>query len=246
MEQMVNSEIGGDVVDIGENFQAGLEHLAAVKTFNDISKNSPDSRKIIGNIPDPKEKKETNQQEKEKVPLEERLEEIKQPVVESPPKAAPVYSDKDLADSRTAGYEDGYSKGYSAAKSAYEEIDKNICNTLESIKSEIANLSNKQDEAQKYVVSDMANVMKYMTKKILMINKEIYSSQQLENMIQKSLKELFHEPKLNIYVCEDLTERLVSKMETIRAEAGYSGIVDILPDSTMQNGQCRVEWIGGG
>ena len=159
---------------------------------------------------------------------------------------AKTYTEKELSDSRTAGYEEGYSKGFSAAKADADTLNKEIDACVKSIDEKLASLSNSADLAGQKQEKEVADVVLRIAKKIADTALKTNPVDEVEKIVSKSFELLFDEPKIVIYVNEGMVSQVQSRVDSLASKSGFNGQVSLEVKSGLSAGDCEVHWAGGG
>ena len=178
----------------------------------------------------------------------ERQPEQVAPIQQEPvqPQNINVYTEKDIQDSRLAGYEDGYAKGYNAAKSESDTLDEEIKSSLQAIQKSLSEIKTNIQSADERYASDVMQLVSEMVKKISHIELKDKNFEVVETTVRKVLRLLFEEPIITINVNSKMVGQLVSKLDEIIKSEGFDGKVDIKGSNQIHPGDCNISWHGGG
>lgn len=156
------------------------------------------------------------------------------------------FTEEDLASSRSQGYEDGYSKGYSAAKTDADEVNKNILENLKIIDEKITQMVQLNYVADVKKDKDVALVVAKIAKKISHNALKNNSTVEIEEVIRRSFELFFDEPRLTIYINNEILGEINKKVDELASAVNFSGEVEIYGREDMPLGSCSIEWKGGG
>jgi flagellar assembly protein FliH len=68
----------------------------------------------------------------------------------------------------------------------------------------------------------------------------------VEQLLHELLAELRDEPRITLRVNDQIAEVLGPRIDTLATQEGFAGTVQLIPDSGMAPGNCRIEWGAGG
>ncbi len=176
------------------------------------------------------------------------------PAANDPPAAAPeqpaekiiTYSEKDLSDSKSKGFEEGYAKGFKDATDAAEEVNKSILETSNEIVKQAQELIKQRNLGQEKQAKDLASITLRIARKIA--GKALKSEPlvEVEEVISKSLKMLFEEPKILINVNDRVAGELTKKIDSIAEKADFTGVIEVKGSDKIGLCSCDISWQGGG
>jgi flagellar assembly protein FliH len=69
---------------------------------------------------------------------------------------------------------------------------------------------------------------------------------EIEHAVATILGQMLEKPKLTVWVSELLRDDLSEGIVTLTEQRGFAGRVTVTADPKMHEGDCRVEWAGGG
>jgi len=156
--------------------------------------------------------------------------------------AAPTFSEEELAQARAEGYESGKEDGQ---KESAEATEQRILETVESIGANLANIYNDQAKANHDIAQEMIEISTVIAKKMFPDLNARNALGEVERIVQDTLKAITDEPRVQIMVHPDLREPLSDHLASMTQRAGFEGKVYVNPDTTINLGDCRVEWSHG-
>lgn len=156
--------------------------------------------------------------------------------------AAPTFSEEELAQARAEGYESGKEDG---RKESAEATEQRILETVESVAANLANIYNDQAKANQDIAQEMIEISTVIAKKMFPDLNARNALGEVERVVQDTLKAITDEPRVQIMVHPDLREPLTDHLASMTQRAGFEGKVYVNPDTTINLGDCRVEWSHG-
>lgn len=156
--------------------------------------------------------------------------------------AAPTFSEEELAQARAEGYEAGKEDG---RKESAEATEQRILETVESIGENLAKIYNDQTKANQDIAQEMIEISTVIAKKMFPDLNARNALGEVERVVQDTLKAITDEPRVQIMVHPDLREPLTDHLASMTQRAGFEGKVYVNPDTTINLGDCRVEWSHG-
>lgn len=156
--------------------------------------------------------------------------------------AAPTFSEEELAQARAKGYESGKEDG---RKESAEATEQRILETVESIGENLAKIYNEQAKANQDIAQEMIEISTVIAKKMFPDLNARNALGEVERVVQDTLKAITDEPRVQIMVHPDLREPLTDHLASMTQRAGFEGKVYVNPDTTINLGDCRVEWSHG-
>lgn len=168
------------------------------------------------------------------------------PLIQEPRVNIPAYSEKDITESRTKGYEEGYSKGFKDARTAADEINKQIEQNLKNIENQFAQMASAKNAAYLRQEKQVAEVIMAIAGKVVGSALDKNPLAEIENIVSKSFSMLFDEPELVITVNSTIADMLEPRVISIAAKEGFKGGVIIRRQDDVAAGGCVIEWKGGG
>lgn len=164
----------------------------------------------------------------------------------SEPPKEPVYSEKQLLETRQKAYEEGYAKGYNGAKSDEAEVEKIIQVTLGEITLKLAAIGEAVKTRNNEHIKELAELIIRVARKVAgtALRKEPYA--EIEHVIKASLPLLFDEPSVSITVSNDLVANIAGRITSLARSEGFLNNIEISGSNSLSLGSCNIEWNGGG
>lgn len=170
--------------------------------------------------------------------VEEETEEAPEPEEE-----APSFSEEDMQAARDEAFAAGKEEGIREAAGTTES---RVLEALTGLTDRFAELFQAQETANAATVETAVSVAVSIARKVFPALNERNALGEIERMAVMAMEKILEEPRVVIYVHPELAPALNERLETMAAQAGYKGKVEITPLDDIPVGDCRVEWSGGG
>lgn len=171
---------------------------------------------------------------------------VQEPEEEKKEPPHPVFTEKDLLDSRQGGYEEGYAKGYGTAKSQEAEVAKRINASLDDITVKLAAISEAIKTRNNENIKELAELSLRIAQKVAGTALKNDPYQEIENVVRGCLPLLFDEPEITIFVAPDLVENVKSHITSLAKSEGLKNNIEISGNDTLSFGSCDIKWKCGG
>lgn len=158
-------------------------------------------------------------------------------------KKAETYTEEDLAAARAEGYAEGQRAGQAEAQQHTEAA---ASASLAVISDHLNQNAHDLQKALSACRRDAAEVAVIVGRKLAGELIEEHPLAAIEALIADCVGELREEPRLVIRTSDAVTEAVRDRLSGIAASAGFEGHLVLLPDETMTDQDCRVEWADGG
>ena len=165
-------------------------------------------------------------------------------VVHRAPERKPVLLKPDQIDalkkeSRDAGFAEGHSAGkeeqVAQQTAVLAKVDQNVTALIQHIDT----LAHAQEEQARGLALAVA-------KKILPAFTAQNGLQEIEALVNDTIREMAREPRLVVRVGEGEFDALNERIQAIATQRAYAGKVVILADAEVASVDCRIEWADGG
>lgn len=167
-------------------------------------------------------------------------------VPQSDPEVLKLQLEKEIAQSKAKGFEEGYAKGYSDAKSAADEVNKQVEIGVKSLADGLSQLMAEKQLQYERDATEVADIVVRVAKKITETELANNAVEAVERVIKKSFDMLFDEPQIIVTVSSHIFEGLSEKFIALAKLEGFKGKVEIVPDDRLSIASSRIEWQGGG
>ncbi|MBC8339397.1 MAG: hypothetical protein ISR51_06550 [Rhodospirillales bacterium] len=155
----------------------------------------------------------------------------------------PTFSEEEMQAARTEAFAKGKEEGISEAAAAME---RDILSALQKVEGQFTELFKSQVEADTSILDSAISVATGIARKIFPALNAQGALVEIEHMVAQALEKIIDEPSVAITIHPDLEEILKERMDALTAQAGFKGQIRILVSEDVAQGDCRVEWEGGG
>ena len=153
------------------------------------------------------------------------------------------FTEEDLAAARAEGYAEGQRDGLEQAQ---QNIKAAANASLAVISDQLGQNAHALQQALGACRRDAVEVAVTVGRKLAGNLMDEHPLAAIEGLIVDCIGELREEPRLVIRASDPVAEQVRGRISAIAESAGFQGHLVILPDDTMSDGDCRVEWADGG
>jgi flagellar assembly protein FliH len=156
---------------------------------------------------------------------------------------AEIFDQDDLSAARAQAYAEGEQAGQATAASG---IDANAAQVLDQITqgiTETAAAFNDFAEGWRQEAASIAITVGQKLAQRLLAEQPLA---EIEAMVIDCVGQLQEEPRLVVRTSSPVAEAIADRINDITARTGFGGHLVILPDETMTDQDCRIEWAHGG
>ena len=154
----------------------------------------------------------------------------------------PTFSLQELQDQKAIEYKRGLQEGQAQMLTG---IEKETANTLDMISSKVMTLSERQKEWAETVNKDAVKLTRVIMQKLAPRMMKEWELHEIEETIKEAFKFLSNEPRVLIRVSERAHEPIETEIARITSKAGFQGVVQVLGDQSINNGDCSISWDAG-
>jgi flagellar assembly protein FliH len=154
-----------------------------------------------------------------------------------------TFTEDDLARARAQGMAEAREKADAEGAVADE---RRIAEALVSLGDRLSEMFADRHDAATRAAGDATMVATAIARKMV---PEFYRSNaagEIEQAVATILDRMFETPKLTVRVSERLHGDLAERIAVMAAQRGFAGRVAVTADPQIGEGDCRVEWAGGG
>lgn len=156
---------------------------------------------------------------------------------------AEVFDEDDLAAARAQAYADGEQAGMAAAASG---VEANAVQILELIAQGMAGTAEAFNSFAEGWRQDVAGIAVSVGRKLADRLIAEQPMAEIEAMVLDCVGQLQEEPRLVIRTSTPVAEAIADRIDSITARTGFEGHLVVLPDESMTDQDCRIEWAQGG
>ena len=154
----------------------------------------------------------------------------------------PTFSLQELQDQKAIEYKRGLQEGQAQMLTG---IEKETANILDMISSKVMTLSERQKEWAETVNKDAVKLTRVIMQKLAPRMMKEWELHEIEETIKEAFKFLSNEPRVLIRVSERAHEPIETEIARITSKAGFQGVVQVLGDQSINNGDCSISWDAG-
>lgn len=159
----------------------------------------------------------------------------------------PTFSEAELstavAEAKAKGAKEGHAKGKADAQA---QIEAQIAAALGTIGREVTNMAANLIQDRATILGEASGLALAMVQKMLPELTRRGGLAEITATIERCLIDQHREPRLNIRVPADLLPALQNAMTDLAADKHFEGCANLIGDPSLQNGNCLIEWAGGG
>ena len=156
---------------------------------------------------------------------------------------AETFDEDDLAAARAQAYADGEQAGMAAAASG---VEANAAQVLERIAESLQGTAQDFTSFAEDWRRDTADIAVSIGRKLAMKLIAEQPMAEIEAMVLDCVGQLREEPRLVIRVSGAVADAIRDRIDHIATRTGFEGHLVVLPDETMTDQDCRIEWAQGG
>ncbi|MCR9257488.1 MAG: FliH/SctL family protein [Alphaproteobacteria bacterium] len=159
------------------------------------------------------------------------------------PPPPPTYSEEELhaavEEARAAGEEAGRGE-------AYASIEQMTGMTLETIGQQMAHLADSHRKAMQEVNEGAIRLAVAIAKRLVPDLAEREGLHEIEAVARETLSLVRDESRVLITVADTMIETVEPALVAVARQVGFDGTVRVIGDTSLTEGDCRIEWSGGG
>ena len=159
--------------------------------------------------------------------------------------APPAYSKGDLDRARAEGVALGRAEAL-AECNIEREIGRLREATLDAIAGRLGELLAESAQASEHAARDAVAVAAVIARKLLPRLYRERACSELEELITRVLAAIGDQPKAMVRISPALVDELAPLIEASIAAGGHDQRLTVLGDPAIQEGDCRIDWPGGG
>jgi flagellar assembly protein FliH len=156
---------------------------------------------------------------------------------------APTFSEEEMNAARQEGFDAGREEGI---REAAEATERQIAETLAIIGQRMGAVFAAQQKTAEELQADSIAVIQALAHKVLPEMSAREGTGEIERLAREILDRLRTEPRIVFTVNDGLAERLQEQLPALAAGMGCSGTVEVIADSSVAPGDCRIDWTNGG
>ena len=157
--------------------------------------------------------------------------------------AAPTFTEEEVNTARTEGFNAGKEEGIREAANATEQ---RVLETLKALSQQTEQIFHAMDELNTTAIRNAMSVGASIVHKLFPHLNERHADAEVEALIDTVIKQVISDPTIRVHVNEKLSEAVKERFTAMAAEIGHGNKVEVIADSTLPEGNCRLEWESGG
>lgn len=167
------------------------------------------------------------------------------PVVE--PEPAPqdpaIFTQEDLDRVRAEALSFGRRQGAAETAGA---LDQRVACALERMVEGLNTVLDARQQADAEQAKAVTAVALAVIRKLFPETSRRHGMAEVAGVIEQIIGRLIDKPKLSVRVSESLQSELAERLGAIAEAHGFAGQINVVGDSTIAEGDCRLSWAGGG
>ena len=152
-------------------------------------------------------------------------------------------TEDDLARVRAEGIDEGRAQ---AIAEASDTTENRTAKALEAIAERLSELLQEREEAYAAAECDAIGVAVAIARKMVPGLLKRDALEEIENTVSSVISQVHGVPEMGVRVSENLGDILDERLATLRQLKGLSARLTFAADPALAEGDCRVEWTGGG
>ncbi len=156
---------------------------------------------------------------------------------------APVFTEDDLARARAEGVAEGREQ---ASRDAARSLEMRLTQAFETVGERLHDVLAGRDAAN-LAIAGQANALAVAIARRMV--PELYrrnAAGEIEHTVASVLSRILETDRLAVRTAETLADPLRDRIEALAEARGLGGRIAIVADPSLAEGDCRIEWPGGG
>lgn len=162
------------------------------------------------------------------------------PEPEPPP---PTFSEEELNEAREEAYDAGRLAGIREAEAATGRLAAQAIQVVGGRLQELGRVLHEEAEARH---RDSVRVAMAVAARVLPDLAQRNALGEVEELFRTCMGYLLEEPRVTVRLHDAMAEAAGERLEEIARHAGFEGRLQIIPDTAVPPGDCKVEWSEGG
>ncbi len=154
-----------------------------------------------------------------------------------------TFTEDDLARAHAEGFAEGREK---AGAEAAVTVERRVADAFDSLGDRFSELFAHRQDAAARAGADATMVAAAIARKMVPEFYRRNAAGEIEHAVATILGQMLEKPKLTVWVSERLHDDLAERIVALTEQRGFAGRVTVTADPRMPEGDCRVEWAGGG
>lgn len=153
------------------------------------------------------------------------------------------YTEAEIETIRRAAFDEGVEAGRRQEAAANE---KHCALALEAASRGLARLLARADQDRRAADRSAVEAATMIARKLLPTLAHRHGLSEIEGLVGECLARVLDEPRVVVRVADSLLDPLNARLEALAATQGFRGRFVLLADSSLAEGDARIEWADGG
>ena len=154
-----------------------------------------------------------------------------------------TFSEDDLARAHAQGLAEGREQ---AGAEASVTVERCVADALDSLGDRLSELFAHRQDVAAQAVGDATMVATAIARKMVPEFYRRNAASEIEHAVATILDRMLEKPKLTVRTDESLCDELSERIAALTEQRNFAGQVMVTADPKIGEGDCRVEWSGGG
>lgn len=155
----------------------------------------------------------------------------------------PTFSEEDVAEARSEGFQEGHAE---ATRDLSSAVEQRLADTLDAINGQIQGLFSSYEQDREEHNRDAVAVATIIVRKLFPAMNMDKAIDEIGHMVTEALQRTSGEASLIIRVHPDLKDTVETKANELAVMRGQEGAITVMADDAVAAGDAAVEWEGGG
>lgn len=157
--------------------------------------------------------------------------------------AVNLVSEEELARAREQALAAGREQG---AAEAVRTIEQRTAAILDTVAERIAEMFDADQAAETRACRQATAIAVAIVGKLFPALNRRHGLSEIEHLVETAMDRVFDAPKLTVRVSQELCDPLAERIAAIAESHAFSSEITVVADSSLGEGDCRIEWVGGG
>ena len=155
----------------------------------------------------------------------------------------PTFTEAEVNTARTEGFNAGKEEGIREAANATEQ---RVLETLKALSQQTEQIFHSMEDVNTTAIRNAMSVGASIVHKLFPHLNERHADTEVQALIDTVIKQVISDPTIRVHVNEGLFEVVKERCVPMAAKIGHGDKVEVIADSTLPEGNCRLEWESGG
>ncbi len=154
-----------------------------------------------------------------------------------------TFSEDDLARAHAEGLAEGRKK---AAAEAADSVERRLAEAIDSLDGRLSELFAHRQDADNRAAGEATLVATAIARKMVPEFYRRNAAGEIEHAVTTVLDQMLEPSTLTVRTNELLRDEVSERITALTQQRGFAGRVTVTADPNLPEGDCRVEWAGGG